>query len=107
MSSYIYTFIRDDLSPEQKIVQIGHACYEAGKLLPRDQLSETPNLILLPAADEDELMDIADRLFCFGIDFHIFYEPDITSHTAICTRQITSDRERNFFREWDLYQHTY
>jgi len=30
--SYIYTFIRKDLSPEQRIVQIGHACYEAGKL---------------------------------------------------------------------------
>jgi hypothetical protein len=31
MTSYIYTFVRKDLSPEQRIVQIGHACYEAGK----------------------------------------------------------------------------
>jgi hypothetical protein len=29
--SYIYTFIREDISHAQRIVQIGHACYEAGK----------------------------------------------------------------------------
>jgi len=47
MTTYIYTFIRKDISPEQKIVQIGHACYEAGKKF-RDEFGIS-NLILLEA----------------------------------------------------------
>jgi hypothetical protein len=45
--SYIYTFVRKDISPEQKIVQIGHACYEAGKRF-QDNLGIS-SLILLEA----------------------------------------------------------
>lgn len=45
--SYIYTFIRRDISPEQRIVQIGHACYEAGKKF-QDEFGIS-SLILLEA----------------------------------------------------------
>lgn len=47
MTSYIYTFIRKDISQEQKIVQIGHACYEAGKKF-KDE-NGISSLILLEA----------------------------------------------------------
>lgn len=104
--SYIYTFIRRDLSPEQKIVQLGHACHEAGKLLKHEENRETSNLILLSAADEKDLKSIARKIDCAGIDFYMFYEPDINSYTAICTRPVVSDKERSFFRKWDLYRDT-
>ena len=105
--SYIYTFIRRDISPEQKIVQLGHACHEAGKLLNHEENKEVSSLILLSAADEKELKSIARKIDCAGIDHYMFYEPDNDmGYSAICTRPITSDRERAFFRKWDLYRTT-
>jgi hypothetical protein len=105
--SYIYTFIRRDLSPEQKIVQLGHACHEAGKLLKHEEHKETSSLILLEAKDEKDLKSIARKIDCAGIDFSIFFEPDNDmGYSAICTRPIISDRERRFFSKWDLYRNT-
>jgi len=114
MKSYIYCFIREDISPEQKIVQIGHACYEAGRALPKEENHEIPNLILLSVQDEDDLKLAAAKMECAGIDFSIFYEPDCNRHTgdpmgysAICSRPVISPRERTFFRDWPLYRHAY
>lgn len=101
--SYIYTFIRNDLSPEQRIVQIGHACYEAGKRFEDVGIS---NLVLLHAENEMELEDIAYQLDMRGIDYYMFYEPDYgTGHTAICTRPITENRERKIFKTFELFKH--
>lgn len=107
MKSYIYTFIREDIPHAQKIVQLGHACHEAGKMLSPQEHTEPSNLILLSAKDEDELIDIAKRVDCAGIKFHMFYEPDNQmGYSALCTRPIVTDRERSFFKHWDLYRHT-
>jgi hypothetical protein len=106
MNSYIYTFVRRDISPEQRIVQLGHACHEAGKLLSRVEYPHVSSLILLSAENEDDLKSIARKIDCAGIDFHMFYEPDNSmGHSAICTRPVISNRERVFFRKWDLYRH--
>jgi len=108
MNSYIYTFIREDLSPEQKIVQLGHACHEAGKLLNHSEHKHVSSLILLSAKDEHDLKMISRKIDCAGIDHHMFFEPDNDmGYSAICTRPVISDRERTFFRKWDLYRHTY
>lgn len=111
MSSYIYTFIRKDLTPEQKIVQMGHACFEAGKRF--GSKPEISSLVLLGANDEDDLKNIARKLDIHGIDFYMFYEPDqnvITEkqmgYSAICTCPISEDEQRSFFRKWDLFRHT-
>ena len=105
MTSYIYTFIRKDISHEQKIVQIGHACYEAGKQF-QDNFGIS-NLILLEAEDEEDLKKIAMKLDIKGIDFYIFFEPDNSmGYSAICTRPIVEEKERNLFKKWDLYCHS-
>lgn len=104
MNSYIYTFIREDISPAQQIVQLGHACHEAGKLLNHPEHKHVSSLILLSAKDEADLLNIAERIDCYGIQFYMFHEPDMNSYTAICTRPVISQRERNFFQKWDLYR---
>lgn len=104
MIPYIYTFIRRDLSHEQKIVQLGHATWEAGQVF--DRPSKTASLVLLSAENEHDLKSIARKLDGKGIDYHMFYEPDYdTGYTAICTRVVTDERERAFFRKWELYSH--
>jgi hypothetical protein len=108
MNSYIYTFIREDISPEQKIVQLGHACHEAGKLLDPREYPDVSTMILLSAQDQKDLRLISRKLDCAGIDHYMFFEPDNDmGYSAICTRPIVSNRERAFFRKWDLYRHTY
>ena len=101
ITSYIYTFIRKDLSYEQKIIQIGHACYEAGKR--SNDTQGISNLVLLKAEDEEDLKNIARKLDIREIEFYMFYEPDITSYTAICTGPLKG-AERNFFKKYDLYK---
>lgn len=102
--SYIYTFIRKDLSPEQKIVQIGHACHEAGK---RTEDKEISSLVLLAAENEQDLKNIAEELDMKGIDHYIFFEPDFgpMGYSAICTRPIAEKREQRLFKKWKLYKH--
>lgn len=105
MSSYIYTFVRTDISPEQRIVQIGHACYEAGKRF-KDNVGIS-SLVLLSAANEEELLDISYKLGFRGIDHYVFNEPDFgMGHSALCTAPIIDQRERNFFKRWKLHTHT-
>jgi hypothetical protein len=100
---YIYAFIREDLSPEQKIVQLGHAAFEAGRNTPVDV--PIPNLILLSARDEDDLKSISRKLDGRGINHHMFYEPDWDiGNTAICTTILKDNIQRGFFRKWDLYR---
>lgn len=102
--SYIYAFIREDISPEQRIVQIGHACYEAGKAF-QDKCGIS-NLILLSAKDEADIKNIVRKLDRRGIDYYVFHEPDDgMGFSAICTRPITDERERSFFRKWELFRH--
>lgn len=108
--AYIYCFIREDISPEQKIVQTSHVCYEAGQLTDKNI---KPSLILLSARDEDDLLFISYKLECADIESSIFYEPDINSvdgykmgYSAICTRPIISAHDREFFKQWNLFKHT-
>lgn len=102
--SYIYTFIRKDLSPEQRIIQIGHACYEAGKKF-RDEHGIS-SLVLLSAENEEDLKSIADQIGRRGIDFYMFYEPDFgpMGYSALCTEPISDRRLQNFFRRWKLFK---
>lgn len=101
MNPYIYTFIRNDLPHEQKIVQLGHATYEAGQKF--EKPSEVASLILMQAKDEIDLITVADQLNEENIPHIIFYEPDIDECTAICTCPIIG-KERNFFKKFNLYK---
>lgn len=101
--SYIYTFIREDIPTAQQIVQIGHACYEAGKLF--KDTNGISSLILLSAKNEDDIKDIGLKLDMRGIEYYSFFEPDGNmGYSAICTRPTTEERDRKFFRKWNLFK---
>lgn len=104
MSPYIYTFIRGDLPHAQKIVQLGHATWEAGLVF--EKPNDIASLILLHADNETALLDVAQRLDEKSIEYVMFFEPDIDSYTSICTRPVYTKNERSFFKQWGLYKHT-
>jgi hypothetical protein len=40
-----------------------------------------------------------------GIEYYTFFEPDNgMGFSAICTMPITEERDRKFFRKWDLFK---
>jgi hypothetical protein len=95
MKTYAYFFTRQDLSPEQQIVQTAHAALQLGvnsQRWTKNEWSETvqqPHLMpdLINAADThftvvgvrnlDALNAVEEILNKFGFRYEVFFEPDL------------------------------
>lgn len=97
-NSYMYMFIRQDLSKPQQIIQTAHAAAKIGEKYHGDTYAT-----LCGANDEDHLKVIADYLDEHLIDYHMFYEPDISAYTAIATEPLTG-KDRHPLRKFKLLQ---
>lgn len=97
---YMYLFVREDLSKQQQIVQSAHAALEAGFRFERPD-PDTTHLVLIGAKDEEHLMNIQLHLNESGIEYELFFEPDIDSHTAIATKPLKGE-ERKALRKFRL-----
>lgn len=100
-SPYMYLFIREDLSIPQLIVQASHAAYEAGAGF--DQPHKTPNVVLIGVSSQDHLKQTADYLGTHGIEFEMFYEPDVDEYTALACKPVYGVT-RNVFKHFHLFR---
>ena len=109
-----YAFVRNDLSPVQRIIQMSHASYECALNLEPFE-DETPSsMVLFEVENQNELLKVAMYLDKhIPNQFHIFYEPDpcwsdpsgrSMGYTAIATRPFEGV-ERELFSSFKLYQH--
>lgn len=85
MNPYMYTFIRNDLSHNQQIVQTAHAVDMLNKKHPHDYIS---HMVLCDVQNEDELIGLSEWLTFRGICHTMFHEPDINAYTAIATKPL-------------------
>jgi hypothetical protein len=87
--------VRTDIPLADQIVQVGHACLEAGfKYLKPDEIV---NLILLSVASEMQLLAYLTRLDTTEIKYILFHEPDDRmGYTAACTEPLTDIYRREF-----------
>ena len=101
MKFYTYVFVRMDIPRTQQTVQASHACIGAGT-----NFQNPPNssIVLLQANDEEELLNIKERLDMRGVSSFIFYEPDFgpMGYTAIATGPI-DEPGRDMFRKYKLW----
>ena len=102
---YVYVFVRSDLPAAVQMVQVGHACLEAGRRFLESAEGLTPcHLVLLSVPSEARLQEIASRLRDEeGIRSVVFFEPDGGwGHTAACTEPVFGKQRRAFrrFRLW-------
>ncbi len=97
-NKYMYLFTRRDLSPQQQIIQTAHAAHIIGN---KQECGSIPNAVLIGAASEFDLMGIKEYLEYFEIAHEIFYEPDISQHTAIATYPLVGD-ERKPLQKFEL-----
>lgn len=94
--------MRGDIPLADQIVQVGHACLEAGSRFP--QPDTACNLVLLGVASEKHLLDAVENLDAAGIRCVVFHEPDGgMGYSACCSEPIAGSRRRSFrkFALWN------
>jgi len=94
---YMYVFVRQDLSIPQQIVQASHVCAYVGSSFHPDT-----SIVLLECPNINYLKYIADYMSENSIKFRMFYETDISEHTAIASEPISGE-DRKIFRKFNLY----
>jgi hypothetical protein len=93
--------VRADIPLADQIVQVGHACLEAGRRFA--QPAEPGNLVLLSVPSERHLHDAVVRAELAGIRCVVFNEPDDDlGDTAACTEPVLA-RGRRVFRYFPLW----
>jgi hypothetical protein len=101
-NSYIYCFIRRDIPPVHQIIQMAHAAFEIGNY--SDPVN-TPNIVLFEVDNEYDLKIVGRYLEIQDIQYCPFREPDMNNElTSICTRIVTNKRERELFKDFNLYK---
>ena len=100
--SYIYCFVRKDLSHPQQVVQASHACIEATRAFLESDV-EHPHLVVLGVKNESHLIKSALKLDAAGIPFKKFIEPDRNNEfTALATAPISNPEQRKLFKSYKL-----
>jgi hypothetical protein len=96
-------FVRTDIPIPNQLVQVGHACLEAGN---RFAHPEGPcHLVLFAVRSEARLLDAAAWLNAAGIKCVTFFEPDDgLGYTAISTEPVVGPTRRLLkrFNLWRL-----
>jgi len=102
LSKYVYVLVRTDIPLADQIVQVGHACLEAGFKFQKP--SEIVNLVVVGIESEIRLLATLERMSLRGIQFVLFHEPDgEMGFTAACTKPLTIAYRREF-RNFPLWK---
>ena len=100
---YVYVLVRIDLPVADQIVQVGHACLEAGFKFRK--AGETIHLVVICVESEIRLCTVIEKISLRGIQSVVFHEPDDEmGFTAACTEPLKALYRREFrdFRLWEL-----
>jgi hypothetical protein len=95
--------VRTDIPIADQIVQVGHACLEAGFNFQKPH--ETIHLIVLSVESENQLQAALQKISLCGIEFTLFCEPDDNmGFTSACTQPLPSAYRREFrsFPLWEV-----
>ena len=99
---YVYVLVRSDMPLADQMVQVGHACLEAGRRF--CQPEAVSHLVVLSVRSQAQLRDAAREAEAMGIRCLVFNEPDDgLGHTAACTEPITG-MHRPIFRRFRLWE---
>jgi len=100
---YAYALVRTDLPLPAQLVQVGHACLQAGKQFL--QPTEPCNLIVLAMVLQAHLQAAIDFVTFNGISYTAFTEPEHNlGITAACTQPLNLQQRRVFkhYKLWSI-----
>ncbi len=96
---YSYVFVRTDIPLADQIVQVGHACLEAG-----NKFGKSGYLIVLQVRSQDRLLEALEHVEQHDIKSVLFYEPDDEmGYTAFCTQTVVGE-QRKYFKKYKLWK---
>jgi len=91
MKQYLYLFTRQDICPEQQLVQTAHVAYQLGLNTNKKDLDEdiAVNFVCVGVRNLAGLDGVLKILKQFGYDFTVFREPHFNDEmTSIATHPI-------------------
>ena len=95
MKNYCYLFTRQDISPEQQVVQTAHAAMKLGYLAHDNMVPLDPDntyFTVVGVRNEEALYAVVKLLNKFEYSFEVFVEPDIGGQvTSIATYPINEN----------------
>lgn len=102
---YAYFFTRQDISPEQQLVQTAHAAYQLGQCVfggkdSHPDANET-YFTVIGVRNMDALNAVRNILDKFNYKYTMFYEPDISDFTSIAVYPVPEDK-RHVLMAFDL-----
>lgn len=99
-SPYCYVVVRGDIPIADQMVQVGHACHQAGAAF---GAPEDCHMVVLQVDDLKQLMKVCRRVTKAGIRYKLFCEPhENMGNTALATEPIV---DREIFRGFFLWEH--
>lgn len=103
--TYIYAFVRKDLTPSQISVQAAHACIELARChVPADL--EHPSLILLGVDNERQLLKCLSHVRDQGILCEGFRENDLGGQLTAFATEPVAHIKRKIFKRYQLLKAT-
>ena len=94
--------MRTDIPLADQIVQVGHACLEAGFKFQRPE--ETIHLVVVGVESQTQLLTALEGVSLRDIRYVMFFEPDNgLGFTAACTEPL-NNRYRREFRDFPLWK---
>lgn len=84
----MYTVVRADIEPGYQVVQSCHATADfivANPLISYLWNRNSNVMVSLNVPDQHHLLALASQLNDSGVPCKLFYEPDISAYTALCT----------------------
>jgi len=94
MKKYSYFFTRQDIRPEQQLVQTAHVAMKLGFNLNEQEDPNNTYFVCVGVRNRDALFAVEKILYKFNFKFEVFYEPDIGNNemTAIAVYPIDEDK---------------
>jgi hypothetical protein len=94
MKRYAYFFTRQDISPEQQIVQTAHAAMKLGFKLNEQEDPNSTYFTVIGVRNREALSAVDEIISTFGFKYEAFVEPDLNGGevTSIALYPVTEDK---------------
>jgi hypothetical protein len=109
---YLYIFVRQDMTPEQIVVQTAHATFVAGSAIRADHTGNAcrrapfnpyhTHFVVLGVPDHKELMDTMIGVQMKGFQPHPFFEGALDNELTAFTTGIITQEHRHHFKQFNL-----
>jgi len=97
--------VRTDIPLADQVVQVGHACLEAGALFGLAHPPARPcYLVLLGVSSEKHLRWALAGLEELGVRYTVFFEPDDDMGYTVACAEPVETTGRRYFRRFELWQ---